>query len=89
MFRTRLPVLLAAGVAFGCSEPTASKTAEPVGSLLRASASSTHSRAASSAPQFIVPMIQYLRKCLEAKLREREALGGVNQQESGDPAVRP
>lgn len=38
MFRTRLSVLLAAGVAFGCSEPTASKTAEPVGSLLRASA---------------------------------------------------
>jgi hypothetical protein len=39
MFRTRLSVLLAAGVACGCSEPTASKTAEPVGSLLRASAS--------------------------------------------------
>lgn len=39
MCRTRLSVLLAAGVAFGCSEPTASKTAEPVGSLLRASAS--------------------------------------------------
>jgi hypothetical protein len=39
MFRHRLPIVLAAGVAFGCSEPTASKTTEPVGSLLRASAS--------------------------------------------------
>lgn len=39
MFRHRLPIVLAAGVAFGCSEPTASKSTEPVGSLLRASAS--------------------------------------------------
>ena len=39
MFRTRLPIVLAAGVAFGCSEPTATKATQPVGSLLRASAS--------------------------------------------------
>lgn len=39
MFRTPVSIFLAAGVAFGCSEPTASPTAQPVGSLLRASAS--------------------------------------------------
>lgn len=39
MFRTRVPIVLAAGFAFGCSEPTATNATQPVGSLLRASAS--------------------------------------------------
>ena len=38
MFRPRPSILVAAGVAFGCSEPTASSSAAPAAAVLRASA---------------------------------------------------
>lgn len=40
MLRTRLFIIIVAGVAFGCSEPTASKATEAAGLMLRASNSS-------------------------------------------------
>lgn len=41
MLRTRLSILFVAGVALGCSEPTAYKSTEAAGSMLRASNNSS------------------------------------------------
>lgn len=41
MLRTRFSIIVAAGIALGCSEPTALKSTEAAGSMLRASNSSS------------------------------------------------